>query len=199
MAPSHRRFLAVSLVLGLSIALPAAVAGHADLVSSEPADGDVVPQPPAEVRGTFSEPIDPGRSHMEVLGPDDSIVARGSVPAGETRVMVAEMPDQLPAGTYTVKWTTVTSDDNGILRGEFTFRAEAASATASPSPTPRASPFTPSPSPALSPSPSASPSPAPSAVPNGAIPVDAQLLVPIVAVAAVSVLLGWRLFGGRSR
>jgi methionine-rich copper-binding protein CopC len=192
-----RRLLAISLVLALALALPAGVAGHAVLVSSLPSDGEVLPQPPAEVRGTFSEPIEPARSHMEVLGPGGSIVARGGVPAGETRVMVAQMPDQLPAGTYTVQWTTFTPDDQHTERGEFTFRAEAASA--SPTPTPGASPSTPPPSPSPSPSPSATPSPSPSAAPGGAGAADPQVLLPIVAVLAVTALLGWRLVGRRPR
>jgi hypothetical protein len=40
----------------------------------------------------------------------------------------------LPDGDYTVSWTTVTPDDNGIERGTFTFTVAAAGATPAPTP-----------------------------------------------------------------
>ena len=118
-------------------ALPAAVAAHSELESSSPAAGEVVVGGPTEITGEFTEPVDPGRSSMELRDPDGARIARGGVPEGgpATRMTIAGIPPLAP-GRYTVRWTTVTADDDGVERGTFRFTVEAATPPpASPEPT----------------------------------------------------------------
>jgi copper resistance protein C len=186
-----RAVRAALLAMVLLAALPLVAAAHSELDSSTPADGAVVAVAPAEISGEFTEAVDPGRSSMELRGPDGASIARGGVPDGgpPTRMTIPGLPPLAP-GTYTVRWTTVTADDDGVERGTFTFTvAEPTPAlpTAAPTPTPAAptaSPSTasPTPLPSLSPGPTPSPTPEPDAAPAAGI---ADLLIPLGVLAAV--------------
>lgn len=189
---SPRGVLAALIAVAALAALPAAVAAHSELESSSPAAGEAVIGGPAEITGEFTEPVDPARSSMELRGPDGARVARGGVPEGgpATRMTIAGIPP-LPPGRYTVRWTTVTADDDGVERGTFRFTVEAA--TASPSPVPTGPP-TPSPAPddtpastsTRQPSPTAAPSPAPSPAPDPAPTAGvADVAIPLAVLAVV--------------
>ncbi len=175
----------------LGVALLAGVArAHSELVSSTPADGAVLAAPPTEISGDFSEAVDPGRSTMELRGPEGAQIAVGKVPEGgePTRIVIGDLPDLAP-GVYEVRWTTVTPDDNGLERGTFAFTiAPAAPTAAAPSPTavPTAAPGTaPADTPSAAPASSAGPTPEPSPA-TGA----GDLLIPLVVLGAVLVAGG---------
>jgi copper resistance protein C len=159
------------LVLLALLALPGIVAAHSELVTSDPADGATLAVAPTLVAGDFSEEIDPGRSTMELRGPDGVSIATGGVPADgpATRMTITGFAALAP-GAYEVRWTTVTADDNGVERGTFTFTVAAAASTAAP---PSGA--------ATSESPAASPAPASEASAG-------DLLVPILVVVAVLVV-----------
>jgi len=189
----HRRAaLATALSLLLAILLPAAVGAHSELVSSDPADGAMLTGPPLEISGDFSEELDTTRSVMELRAPGGGVLATGRVPDGgpATRMAIVDLPAFAP-GTYEVRWTTVTADDDGVERGTFTFTLLAAT----PSPTPTAEPSStpaatappsaapPSAAPAPTPAPSPAPSPAPGPVAGSTTTGD--LLVPLAVLAVI--------------
>jgi methionine-rich copper-binding protein CopC len=184
--PSPRAALPVLLALAGLVALPAAALAHSELVASTPADGEVISGSPAVIAGEFSAPVDPGRSSMELRGPDGALVARGGVPAGGslTSMTIPEVPEIEP-GTYTVRWTTVTADDNGVERGTFRFTVEAAGPSPTPSPPPTAgATATPGP-PLLTPpanSPAATPAPSPAPEPAGGL---GDMVVPLAVLGVV--------------
>lgn len=183
----HRSKAAVAalLLLALHVAAPRAAA-HSELVASDPADGAVLVAPPAGVVADFTEPVDPGRSSLELRGPDGGRIATGGVPSGgpATRMTIAGLAGLAP-GAYEVRWTTVTPDDGGVERG--TVRFTVAEPTPVP-PTPTAEPPpTPSLAPIGSPSPSpTSPSPGPSAGPEPQAGTGiADLALPLVVLVAL--------------
>ena len=70
------RWLA-GVAAGLSILVigPAAALAHADLVTSDPANGTTLTASPATITATYAEAFDTKRSSMELLGPDGATLA----------------------------------------------------------------------------------------------------------------------------
>ncbi len=131
--------------LGLAfaaLALTAGVAlGHAELVTSDPPAGGTLTVTPYTLTATFSEEIADSGSSLIVEGPGGAQIATGSVSADDAMSMTAELP-ALESGEYTVRWTTLTVDDNAVERGTYTFTvatgASASSATPAATPAPDA-------------------------------------------------------------
>ena len=180
------------LALLVAAVLPAGVGAHSELVASDPADGAILTDPPREISGVFSEELDAGRSVMELRAPDGGVLATGRVPAGgpATRMAIVDLP-AFTAGTYEVRWTTVTADDDGVERGTFTFTMVAAtpspSPTAAPSLTPEPSLIaasSPTPEPASSPTPPPAPSPTPGPATGS---TTGDVAVPLAVLAAILV------------
>lgn len=102
---------------------PVAAAVHAHLVSSSPAAGDTLRQPPGEIRLVFSEPVEAVLAGVRLVRPDGSIlelVARAD-PA-DVRVVVAPLP-ALDAGGYRVAWRVVSADGHAVS-GDYDFYVE---------------------------------------------------------------------------
>lgn len=155
-----RTVLALLLAAVLLAALPVGAAAHSELESSSPAAGEVVVDGPTAITGVFTEPVDPGRSSMELRGPDGARIARGGVPEGgpRTRMTIVGFGPLQP-GRYVVRWTTVTADDDGVERGTFRFTVEA------PTPAPASRAPIPSAAPTARPGPTSTPASAPTAPP----------------------------------
>jgi copper transport protein len=118
--------VAGGLALGLA-AKPAAA--HAELLSTEPGQGEVLASPPAEVLLRFNEPVDAPDDVIEVYGSsgDQLDVGARFRPDGDQSLVAVELPE-LDDGAYVVTWR-VTSTDSHPIRGGFTFRVgEAGSA-----------------------------------------------------------------------
>jgi methionine-rich copper-binding protein CopC len=176
----HARRAAIAALLTLlTLTLrPGLAVAHSQLVSSIPAAGETLTTSPTAITADFSEAVDPGRSTLELRGPDGAQIALGGVPDGgaRTQMVIAGVPALKP-GVYEVRWTTVTADDNGVERGTFTFAVAAAAASAAPIP-----------SVATTSSPVASPPPEPAAA-TGA----GDVLIPILVLGVV-LLVGAALF-----
>jgi copper resistance protein C len=109
--------LLVAATLALLVATP--VLAHAELVSSDPADGTVMAGPPTTITLTFSEGLDSAKSSIELIGPDGATVATAK-PASDGDETMTVGGLSLTAGSYSVKWTSV-SLDTDILRGTVSF------------------------------------------------------------------------------
>lgn len=133
--------LATAGLLAVAGAFP--VFGHAGLLTSDPADGDTISTPYTLV-ATFEEELDPERSSLTVFDAADEQVAHGEVDSDDPSMMFVELPELEP-GEYIVRWTTVTPDDDGVDRGEFTFNVIAAQQTIEPTTAPTTSAPTPAP------------------------------------------------------
>ena len=98
------------------------VRAHAQLVASSPGAGEVVPESPGELRLVFSEPLEVQVTSLDVRGADGSVVLEraGSTDPADAYVLVAALPD-LPDGTYSVTWRTLSAADGHTVEGFFSF------------------------------------------------------------------------------
>ena len=139
--PAAPRFALAGLVVGaLILWAPAAVLAHSELESADPAANSTVTESPTLIVANFTEKVDASRSSMELRGPDGAVIAKGGVALGDPEAvqMTIEPPAPLGLGTYEVRWTTVTADDNGIERGTYTITIAAAPTAPPTAPPPSA-------------------------------------------------------------
>jgi methionine-rich copper-binding protein CopC len=109
----HCRQVIAIAALGFTLALPARVLAHAELVSSEPAAGANLAEPPSTIVLTFDGELDPDRSGFDVLGPDGIVVGQGEVDLFVADRNVLSGPvavDGSDGGAYTVRWTAMSTD-----------------------------------------------------------------------------------------
>jgi methionine-rich copper-binding protein CopC len=197
--------LAVVAVAAGTLALPAAVIAHAELVSSNPANAATVPGPFAgPIVLTYSEALKSG-SHAELLAAGGAKVADAKIDASNTRRMTFTLAAPLDPGAWTVQWTSVAADGD-IERGRVTFTVAAPtpSPTAPPTVPPTAAPTIPPtavPSPSTPPAtlpPTLPPSPSPSPTPGTGVPASAaDVVIPIVAALALVGAAAWFLLRRR--
>ncbi|HEX2578592.1 MAG TPA: copper resistance protein CopC [Aquihabitans sp.] len=109
--------LLAALALALVPAGPASA--HAELSTSDPADGSVVDVAPSEVTIRFTEGVSVRPDGVRVLDGDGDRVDAGTATAsGDT--VVAPLDGALPDGGYVVAWRIVSADGHPV-RGAFTF------------------------------------------------------------------------------
>ena len=124
------RALTAVLLAGLLVGSAAAPASaHASLVSSDPAEGEVLPQAPDVVTLTFDEPVavvEDGIKAYDAAGDPVDVDA-----GARDEVVTADLPDDLADGTYVVAWRVVSSDGHPIA-GSLTFHIGAPSESVSP-------------------------------------------------------------------
>jgi methionine-rich copper-binding protein CopC len=202
-------FLTTCLLL-CALALPAAVAAHAQLESSSPEAGSTVETSPVVVSATFDDDLVADKSSIEVVAPDGRTVATGGVAADDPKTLTTDVSELAP-GTYEVRWAAATEDGH-LERGTYAFTVAAAASpepTASPTEAAPAAPTAAMPSMSMAPSsPSASAS---SAAPSPAAASPAESPAPdgsgggsesmgqILVIAVVGLALGLGLGWWRSR
>lgn len=197
-----RALVAISLAT-LVLALPWTVLGHAELVSSDPADGAVLDAPPAEIVLTFSEALDPAKSHFDLIDAGGTSVGRGLAdPEDDTRMTLDS--SGIAPGPYRIEWVSA-AEDGHLERGELSFTLNGPSPTPEPTATPEptesaaATPSASASAPASATplaSPAASPSPSPSGDGTPASSTS-DLILPILGVIALVAVLGLALFQRR--
>jgi copper transport protein len=116
---------AVLAVLALLVGAAPASA-HATLVSSDPAEGEVLAEAPDVVTFTFDEPVVLSEGSVQVF--DAAGDAVESSAGARDEVVTAELPDGLDDGTYVVTWRVVSTDGHPIT-GSLTFSVGAPSET----------------------------------------------------------------------
>lgn len=125
------RWLAIAAVL-VAVAVQAVLAGparaHATLVSSEPADGAVIPAPPSRLTLTFNEPVSP--LALRLVAPDSSSAVVQGTAERETSLAIA-LPSGLQNGTHVLSWRVVSLDGHPV-GGTVVFSIGAPSAGQSP-------------------------------------------------------------------
>ena len=116
-----RRVALLVLAAAAALALPAAAWAHAALLRTEPTASRTVNVPPAEVRLTYSEPIEPRFAIVSVTDAQGMQVTSGS-PArapGSPQTLVTPLR-RVPEGWYLVFWRVISADGHPV-RGAFTF------------------------------------------------------------------------------
>lgn len=113
---SFIRLLSMGL-FNLSVAYSPQLLAHAHPQQQSPAANAVI-STPAEVRMTFSEPLEAAFSQITVLNAKgDSVTANKATVDGQSLVLVLPA---LTAGRYTVKWAVVASDGHRS-KGNYSF------------------------------------------------------------------------------
>jgi copper transport protein len=107
-------------VLGMLAGANVALA-HAELVSSTPANQELLEAAPTEIVLQFTETIDPIEPGIRLVDSDGNDVEIGAVDQSVgTDRMRASVPESLVDGTYVVAWQGVSADSHRV-RGSFTF------------------------------------------------------------------------------
>lgn len=165
------RILVGLVVLGMAVAGMSAIAGaHDYLISTSPADGEVLDVAPTEIRLEFS-------AELQDVAPRIQITKDGAVLVEDDLTLdgqFAYYPVELGPGEYGVEWTVVSSDGHRI-EGTFAFTVTAAAA--------------PEPAPQPEPAPEPEPEPAPSTdVPAAPVPStsDSAVADPATSASAVA-------------
>ncbi|MCI0583906.1 MAG: copper resistance protein CopC [Chloroflexi bacterium] len=178
-----RPLVAASGIFLLAVAGPAVVLAHAELVSSTPADGAVLTEPPTEIVLTYSQGLDEGSS-IVLKDAHGTTIATGtpaSIGITEMRATFAS----LTPGTYTIESTTKSSEDGEIDRATVTFTVAEPTPPPTDEPSAGTAPSQTTP-PTITPTPPSTPSPAASAAGgNGGSGPD--VLLPL---AVVGLLIG---------
>ena len=123
----------VSLVAAVLLAaVPAMAIAHAELVSSQPAAGTSLDEPPTELVATFDGELDPDRSSLTATGPGGDEVADGGVDleVAERNVLRAALRSG-GEGEYAVTWVAA-SIDGHVEEGSFVFDVVADATAQSP-------------------------------------------------------------------
>ena len=109
-------FLLVAAAAGVALA-------QATLIVSSPADGTVLQSPPTAITATFSEPLDPTGSSIELLGADGKSLGRGTIDRSNTSGtgLRLDLETSLGPGTYRVGWVTVALASGVQSNGSFAF------------------------------------------------------------------------------
>ena len=189
---------ALLVAVSLLLAMPAAVAAHAEFDRSTPGDGETVQGSPRVIRAFFSEELADG-SEMALVDEAGTTIAEGTIdPANPTRMRID--PPELEPGDYEVQWKAF-ADDGHLETGTFTFTVSAP-ITPQPSVPPSAPPTQNSPvsaPPSGSALPTASAEIAPSPTEGEATPPanaagTSDALFPIIAAVVIVAVIGGYLF-----
>ena len=116
-----RSLVAVALLaVALVLVLPSTgVFAHAELQKSEPPNGGTLATTPAELTLHFSQNLVTAQSWVAIRdaqGGDTQL--KVSFDANDKKVMRATTP-QLPPGTYTIRWQSLSADDDDFAQGSY--------------------------------------------------------------------------------
>jgi copper resistance protein C len=112
--------------VAVAVALGAGAAqAHPRFVSATPGRGEALSTSPREVRVTFSEAIDPGKSTMTLLDPSYTPVSLGPARADpkDKRTLVLPITKRLAPGSYRVEWRVV-APEHGAVPGRYRFEVK---------------------------------------------------------------------------
>ncbi|MBI4932945.1 MAG: copper resistance protein CopC/CopD [Actinobacteria bacterium] len=104
------------------------VSAHAELTSSTPSSGSVVPVPPNAVVLTFTEGVTPAFRAIRLTDSSGKPIELGEVTQTADDTITVAINAALDDGTYVVAWR-VASDDSHLLSGAFAFSVGAVEAT----------------------------------------------------------------------
>ncbi|MDX1510066.1 MAG: copper resistance protein CopC [Nitriliruptorales bacterium] len=115
------RIGALGILVGLAVVLLATPArAHASLLSTTPADGQVVVEAPAQITLRFNEGVMAPTAGVRVFDAAGDRVDTGDPVVGDDESIGVALAADLPDGTYVVTWRA-TSADGHLVRGAFVF------------------------------------------------------------------------------
>jgi copper transport protein len=118
----QRTLLVAACVLTVLVTVPSSAAAHAVLVTSTPAWGAVLRTTPDQITLRYDEAVVPLYARVAVVTPSGQNLA---APPRVTGSVVAVGLRPGGAGSYTVRWRMVASDDGHVTEGAFSFGVRA--------------------------------------------------------------------------
>lgn len=117
----RRGAIVLAAVVASALAVPAAAWAHAALLRTSPEASRTVNKPPADVRLTYSEPIEPRFAIVSVTNAEGRQVTAGNPGGapGQPQTLVTPL-ERVPEGWYLVFWRVISADGHPV-RGAFTF------------------------------------------------------------------------------
>jgi methionine-rich copper-binding protein CopC len=112
-------FVAVAIAMLLLVVVKFADA-HAVLKDSSPAPNSTVAGPDVSLKLQFNVRIDAGRSKLQLVNPDNSLIDLAADKQSSPDTLTAQMTG-LKAGQYKIHWQ-VLAPDGHITRGEIPFK-----------------------------------------------------------------------------
>lgn len=103
--------LVAAIVLLAAIAAPGQAFAHAALVTTEPTDGAVLAQSPAQLSLTFSEPVSP--LVLALVRPDGTPVPLTSFRLN-AQTLDIDNPHRLGSGTHVLSWRVISADGHPV-------------------------------------------------------------------------------------
>ncbi|TIW53078.1 MAG: copper resistance protein CopC, partial [Mesorhizobium sp.] len=102
----------VALLVAMAVlAMPGRAFAHAALVATDPADGALLEQSPAQFSLIFSEPVSP--LVLTLVRPDGSQLALTSFRLNDQTVEI-DNPETLKSGTHVLSWRVVSVDGHPV-------------------------------------------------------------------------------------
>jgi copper transport protein len=121
MKPILRASLTAGALLWLLLFTAVPAGAHASLRASQPAGGSAVEEAPEQVTISFTEPPDTALTSVKVTGASGSFEdGPPRLAEGDNLSVVVDLKD-LPKGSYTVSWRTVSTADGHSSAGAFAF------------------------------------------------------------------------------
>jgi copper transport protein len=126
----------LSVVLAAQLVLAGPASAHAELVTTDPANGQRLEQSPEELTLQFTEPVGLVDGGMRLLATDTGARVSLPEPVADGRTVRFPLTDPLPRGGYLFSWRVVSTDSHPIA-GAVSFGVGEAveAATARPSST----------------------------------------------------------------
>ncbi len=127
-----QRLFTFMLICALLI-VPALASAHAELVSSDPADGAVLDVAPSSVTLKFDDELASEGAKLVVTAADGSSADAGNggvdLSDAEHKTMTVDLKPNLGPGTYTVTWSVV-GDDGHEVGSSISFEVKGAADSA---------------------------------------------------------------------
>jgi copper transport protein len=121
MSPRGRTLLVILAAMAATLALPAAASAHAVLRRSAPLPSNVLNSPPARIRLTYSEAVEPRFAIVSVTDAAGRQRSAGPPRRSPTNPDELDIPlHRLAQGWYLVFWRAISVDGHPV-RGAFTF------------------------------------------------------------------------------
>lgn len=120
-----RNLLAVLAILAVALTITTTAFAHAEPGKVTPGDGAVLSAPPTEVVIEMTQDMarQAGANDIDVVDASGKEVTTATAVIDNTnrRKLSVPLPADLPVGTYTVNWKTLSADDGDNASGTLTF------------------------------------------------------------------------------
>jgi methionine-rich copper-binding protein CopC len=119
------KLLAPLAAAGLALAAVAVTFAHAEPARVSPGDGAVLNEPPTEIVFEMTQELarQEGQNDIDVFDEDGNevTVVSAVIDNANRRILSVPLPSNLPPGTYTVQWKTLSAEDGDNESGSTTF------------------------------------------------------------------------------